>query len=153
MALVEALRGGQIGQLWLLICGQVLTSHIKLEHAAVSVDPARLVEFHLGRLERRDRITLILMVVSLLFTVRRGLDGQSEARKVDGIIDDSLGGVIVGRWCLLLLADHERGTVAHRGVLVGAALAAFEFLDLHEGRRRYTLESGRALTSLEEIWE
>ena len=129
-----------------------MTSHIKLEHAAVSVDPARLVEFHLGRLERRDRITLILMVVSLLFTVRRGLDGQSEARKVDGIIDDSLGGVIMRRGCLLL-ADHERGTVAHRGVLVGAALAAFEFLQMHEGRRRYTLESGRALTSLEEIWE
>ena len=137
MALVEALRGGQIGQLWLLICGQVLTSHIKLEHAAVSVDPARLVEFHLGGLERRDRITLILMVVSLLFTVRRGLDGQAEARKVDGIIDEggSCLGVFMGRWCLLLLADHERGTVAHRGILVGAALAAFKFLQMHEGRR------------------
>ena len=54
-----------------------------------------------------------------------------------------------------MLADHEGGTVAHRGFLVGAAspLATFEFLDMHEGRRRYTLESGRSLTSLEEIRE
>ena len=87
MALVEAFRGGQVWQLMVLVCDQVLPSHVQLENATIPVDSARLVEFHLGRLERGDRIPLVLMVISLLLTVRRGLDGQAETRKVNGIID------------------------------------------------------------------
>ena len=50
--------------------GQVLTTHIDLEYAAVSIDPASLVEIDLSRMEHASIQFLHLSDFLLLLTVR-----------------------------------------------------------------------------------